>query len=29
MKTVWFDELPLYPVSSFTYHNEQARADDV
>jgi hypothetical protein len=29
MKTVPFDELPPYPVRSFTYHNEQARVDDV
>jgi hypothetical protein len=29
MKTVWLDELPPYPVRSFTYRNEQARADDV
>jgi hypothetical protein len=29
MKTVPFDELPLSPVRSFTYHNGQARADDV
>jgi hypothetical protein len=26
METVWFDELPPYPVRSFTYHNEQVRA---
>jgi hypothetical protein len=29
MKTVWFDELPPFPVGSFTYRNEQARAEDV
>jgi hypothetical protein len=29
MKTVRFDELPPYPIRSFTYRNEQARADDV
>jgi hypothetical protein len=26
METVWFDELPPYPVRSFTYRNEQVRA---
>jgi hypothetical protein len=29
METVWFDELPLHPVRSFTYRNEQVRADEV
>jgi hypothetical protein len=27
METVWFDELPQYPVRSFTYRNEQVMAD--
>jgi hypothetical protein len=26
MEIVWFDELPPYPVRSFTYRNEQVRA---
>jgi hypothetical protein len=29
VKTVWFDELPPYTVRSFTYSNEQVRADQV
>jgi hypothetical protein len=29
VKTVWFDELPPYPIRSFTYRNEQVRADKV
>jgi hypothetical protein len=27
METVWFVELPPYPVRSFTHHNEQVRAE--
>jgi hypothetical protein len=29
VNTVWFDELPPYPVRSFTYRNEQVGADEV
>jgi hypothetical protein len=29
VKTVSFDELPPYPVRSFTYRNEQVRADEL
>jgi hypothetical protein len=29
VKTVCFDELPPYPVRSFTYRDEQVRADEV
>jgi hypothetical protein len=29
VKSVPFDELPPYPVRSFTYHNEQFRADEL
>jgi hypothetical protein len=29
VKTVGFDKLPPYPVRSFTYRNEQVRADEV
>jgi hypothetical protein len=29
VKTVPFDELAPYPVRSFTYRNEQVRADEV
>jgi hypothetical protein len=29
VKTVWFDELPLYPVRSCTYRSEQVRVDEV
>jgi hypothetical protein len=29
VKIVWFDELHPYPVRSFTYRNQQVRAEEV
>jgi hypothetical protein len=29
VKTVWFGELPPYPVESFTYRNEQVRVVEI
>jgi hypothetical protein len=29
METVWFNELHLYPIRSFTYRKKQVRADEV